>query len=146
MMMIMLLQLQLQMMSLTPEGHMHLFTLYAIIKATSPMSHIASLVASSNMFCIMLHLFFAVLFAGNKSTTATTDGDDDDDNDDICDDCGHYDEHNDGKNNVDGVSGGGDGQIALRYMPHVCNVNNGSRCIPNRWYGHTIVYIHAQIA
>ena len=51
---------------------MHLFTLYAIIKATSPMSLIASLVASSNLFCIILYLSIAVLFAGNKSTTTTT--------------------------------------------------------------------------
>ena len=50
---------------------MHLFTLYAIIKATSPMSLIASLVASSNLFCIILYLSIAVLFAGNKSTTNT---------------------------------------------------------------------------
>ena len=54
---------------LTPVGHMHMFTLYAIIKATSPMSLIASLVASSNLFCIILYLSIAVLFAGNKSTT-----------------------------------------------------------------------------
>ena len=33
----------------------------------SPRSHIAFLVASSNMFCIMLYLFIAVLFAGNKT-------------------------------------------------------------------------------
>ena len=51
---------------------MHLFTLYAIIKATSPMSLIASLVASSNLFCIILYLSIAVLFAGNKSTTTIT--------------------------------------------------------------------------
>ena len=57
---------------LTPVGHMHLFTLYAIIKATSPMSLIASLVASSNLVCIILYLSIAVLFAGNKSTTTTT--------------------------------------------------------------------------
>ena len=60
---------------LTPVGHMHLFTLYAIIKATSPMSLIASLVASSNLFCIILYLSIAVLFAGNKSTTTTTTSD-----------------------------------------------------------------------
>ena len=57
---------------LTPVGHMHLFTLYDIIKATSPMSLIASLVASSNLFCIILYLSIVVLFAGNKSTTTTT--------------------------------------------------------------------------
>ena len=51
---------------------MHLFTLYAIIKATSPMSLIASLVASSNLFCIILYLSIAVLFGGNKSTTTTS--------------------------------------------------------------------------
>ena len=51
---------------------MHLFTLYAIIKATSPMSLIASLVASSNLFCIIFYLSIAVLFAGNESTTTTT--------------------------------------------------------------------------
>ena len=51
---------------------MHLFTLCVIIKATSPMSLIASLVASSNLFCILLYLSIAVLFAGNKSTTTTT--------------------------------------------------------------------------
>ena len=32
----------------------------------SPMSHVAFLVTSSNMFCIMFYLFIAVLFAGNK--------------------------------------------------------------------------------
>ena len=57
---------------LTAVGHMHLFSLYAIIKATSPMSLIASLVASSNLFGIILYLSIAVLFAGNKSTTTTT--------------------------------------------------------------------------
>ena len=36
------------------------------------MSLIASLVASSNLFCIILYLSIAVLFAGNKSTTTTT--------------------------------------------------------------------------
>ena len=51
---------------------MHLFILYDIIKATSPMSLIASLVASSNLFCIILYLSIVVLFAGNKSTTTTT--------------------------------------------------------------------------
>ena len=49
-------------LSQTPWGHMHLFNLYAIIKATSPMSHIASLVASSSMFCIVLYLFIAVYY------------------------------------------------------------------------------------
>ena len=57
---------------LTPVGHMHLFTLYAIIKATSPMSLIASLVASSNLLCMILYLSIAVSFAGNKNTTTTT--------------------------------------------------------------------------
>ena len=59
---------------LTPVGHMHLLTLYDIIKATSPMSLIASLVASSNLFCIILYLSIVVLSAGNKSTTTTTNG------------------------------------------------------------------------
>ena len=36
------------------------------------MSLIASLVASSNLFCIILYLSIAVLFAGNKSTTTAT--------------------------------------------------------------------------
>ena len=61
-----------QPLPLTPVSHMHLFTLCVIIKATSPMSLIASLVASSNLFCILLYLSIAVLFAGNKSTTTTT--------------------------------------------------------------------------
>ena len=56
-------------LSLTPGGHMRLFTLYTIFKATSPMRHFVSLVSSSNIFCIMLYLFIAVLFAGNKTTT-----------------------------------------------------------------------------
>ena len=60
-----------QPLPLTPVSHMHLFTLCVIIKATSPMSLIASLVASSNLFCILLYLSIAVLFAGNKSTTTT---------------------------------------------------------------------------
>ena len=33
---------------------------------------IASLVASSNLFCIILYISIVVLFAGNKSTTTTT--------------------------------------------------------------------------
>ena len=36
------------------------------------MSHIASLVAPRNMFCIILYLFNPVSFSGNKSTTTTT--------------------------------------------------------------------------
>ena len=39
----------------------------SIVKSKlSPMNHIASLVAPRNMFCIVLYLFIAVLFAGNK--------------------------------------------------------------------------------
>ena len=51
---------------------MHLFTLHTIINAASPKRHIAYLVASSNIFYIMLYLFIDVLFDGNKNTTATT--------------------------------------------------------------------------
>ena len=50
-----------QPLSLTPGGHIHLFTLHTIFKATSPMSHIASLVSSSNicvLCCIASSLYY----------------------------------------------------------------------------------------